>query len=443
MSNLRHFLSLLIALYYVQVCLGSSVPSAQQRQNAALSMTVVGWDFALIQWESSALREKLQAWWTQPAAKLSTDEATQLVRDYLERAQRMSAIEWEINQRMSNPSDHVPEGSTAEQLQKELEHLRKTQQTHRVTVEQVIEQQIAWTLVQKDIGLSGRPWPPVKFSFTEPPKKMVVSPRTRIETVYSRMVSADISQSAIETSEKTIYQDYDFSGYITNIGGLGAYPAMVVDRASLEWVLSTVAHEWVHNYLTFFPLGINYLTSSEIATINETVADIVGNEIGAHALETFYPEFLPVDLNPMETWNRFVEERIEPQPPRFNFGLQMRLTRLMVDRLLAEGKVTEAEAYMEERRQLFVQHGYGLRVLNQAYFAFHGSYATGPASTDPIGPKLQELREAFPELSLFLQTVRGFTSLAEIDKELQSGKLQSEKKLPFTHIGSFVGFVVF
>jgi len=134
------------------------------------------------------------------------------------------------------------------------------------------------------------------------------------------------------------------------------------------------------------------------------VADIVGNEIGAYALATFYPEHLPADLDPAEAWDRF---------------------RLEVDRLLAEGKVEEAEAYMEKRRQRFVQHGYGLRVLNQAYFAFHGSYATGPASSDPIGPKLQELKEVIPDLAHFLQTVRGFTSLTEIEEKLQSCKGQN------------------
>ena len=427
MINFRRLLSLLIILYIAQGCVGSSVPSAQQRQNAVFGMTVTGWGFDLLQWESSSLREKLQAWWTQPAAKLPTDEAAQLVRDYLDRAQHIGAVEWEIEQRLSAPSDRAvgPDEPTVADLQDELEHLRTQQQANRVIVEQVIEQQVAWALVEKGIGLSGRPWPPVKFAFTEPPKKMVVSPRDRIETVYSQMLSADISQSAIEASEETIYYEHDFSGYITNIGGLGAYPAMVVDRASLPWVLSTVAHEWIHNYLTFFPLGANYLTSPEIATINETVADIVGNEIGAYALATFYPEHLPVDLDPAEAWDRFVAERIEVQPPRFNFGLEMRLTRLEVDRLLAEGKVEEAEAYMEKRRQRFVQHGYGLRVLNQAYFAFHGSYATGPASSDPIGPKLQELKEVIPDLAHFLQTVRGFTSLTEIEEKLQSCKGQN------------------
>ncbi|MCB0054769.1 MAG: hypothetical protein KDE24_35070, partial [Caldilinea sp.] len=74
--------------------------------------------------------------------------------------------------------------------------------------------------------------------------------------------------------------------------------------------------------------------------------------------------------------------------------------------------------YMEIRRLLFVENGYDIRKLNQAYFAFHGSYGTGAAATSPIGPKLEELRSLVPDVRTFLQTVRGFTSPEDIDRAL-------------------------
>ena len=63
------------------------------------------------------------------------------------------------------------------------------------------------------------------------------------------------------------------------------------------------------------------------------------------------------------------------------------------DRLLAEGKVNEAEWYMEFQRRYFVANGYRLRRLNQAYFAFHGAYADvrGASGSDPIGPAVRRL----------------------------------------------------
>ena len=46
-----------------------------------------------------------------------------------------------------------------------------------------------------------------------------------------------------------------------------------------------------------------------------------------------------------------------PEPPEFDFRLEMRKTRIRADELLEDGKIEEAEAYMEERRQVFVAEG--------------------------------------------------------------------------------------
>ncbi len=97
----------------------------------------------------------------------------------------------------------------------------------------------------------------------------------------------------------------------------------------------------------------------------------------------------------------------------------MRETRLEVDRLLAAGRITEAEQYMETRREILVQRGYAIRKLNQAYFAFHGSYAVGPAATDPIGAKLRALRQRTASLAEFVQAVSRLTSVAGLDALLQ------------------------
>jgi hypothetical protein len=102
----------------------------------------------------------------------------------------------------------------------------------------------------------------------------------------------------------------------------------------------------------------------------------------------------------------------------FEFGPFMRETRLTVDRLLAEGHVSEAEAYMEARRKILIDHGYIIRKLNQAYFAFHGSYAVGPAATDPIGGKLRALRDRSASLAEFLRAVAHFTTPSALDAAL-------------------------
>ena len=88
----------------------------------------------------------------------------------------------------------------------------------------------------------------------------------------------------------------------------------------------------------------------------------------------------------------------------------MRATRVRVDGLLAAGEVAEAEAYMEERRRVFVANGYYIRRLNQAYFAFHGTYATsGAAGVSVVGEQVAELRRRSPTLGEFLRTAAQFT----------------------------------
>jgi hypothetical protein len=195
---------------------------------------------------------------------------------------------------------------------------------------------------------------------------------------------------------------------------------MLTDEASLSWILYTVAHEWLHTYMAFHPLGWHMFDSPQMDTINETVATIVGEEVGAEVGWRYYgiPQPKPQPL-PEST-----AKLPPPDPNKFDFRLEMRRTRLKVDELLKEGKIEEAEAYMEARRKLFVEHGYYIRKLNQAYFAFHGTYATTGASTDPIGPKLRELRSLTPDLATFIHQVQRISKPEDLDALLVKWRTQ-------------------
>ena len=389
---------------------GSAIPATEAQQRGK-AMIVAGWGFDLLGWEVEAITAKLRALLNQPAHGLTYAESVSLVHDYLEQAQSIRKLENDINRAFAeNNHQATPE---TKRWQEQVSVLRTQQQAKRPAVEQIIEGQVAHELAKEGLTWANNVFPPVQFTFVEPPRKLVVSPRDKIETIYSQMLTAEMSIETIEQSEAAYRQQYDVSAYITNIGGLGAFPTMVIDRAGLEWILSTVAHEWCHNYLTLFPLGLNYMTSADLTTINETVAEIVGNEIGERTLRTFYPD----QVRPPEPARPLAQAKPD-EPSPFDFGTEMRETRLRVDGLLAAGQVEAAERYMEARRRLFVQHGYPLRVLNQAYFAFHGSYGTSAASTSPIGPKLEELRTLTPDLQTFLVVVRNITSVEELDAVL-------------------------
>jgi hypothetical protein len=94
----------------------------------------------------------------------------------------------------------------------------------------------------------------------------------------------------------------------------------------------------------------------------------------------------------------------------FDFYGELCNTRNTVDTLLLLKNVAEAEAYMERRRLEFAEHGYYIRKLNQAYFAFYGCYANQPGFENPIGVDLRNLRDRSPSLAAFVQLASSFNS---------------------------------
>jgi hypothetical protein len=98
----------------------------------------------------------------------------------------------------------------------------------------------------------------------------------------------------------------------------------------------------------------------------------------------------------------------------------MHETRVNVDALLAEGRIEDAEAYMEVRRQFFWENGYRIRKLNQAFFAFHGAYADTPGGAagaeDPIGPAVRALREQSDSLAAFINKISWMWTFEQLQK---------------------------
>ena len=95
---------------------------------------------------------------------------------------------------------------------------------------------------------------------------------------------------------------------------------------------------------------------------------------------------------------------------RFDANRYLRETRERTDDLLAEGHVEEAEASMEERRVELAANGVFIRKLNQAFFAFRGTYADSPVSVSPVFRQLTLLRRAEPTLKSFVDSVAAIRS---------------------------------
>jgi hypothetical protein len=112
------------------------------------------------------------------------------------------------------------------------------------------------------------------------------------------------------------------------------------------------------------------------------------------------------------------------EEPSIDFREEMHELRLEVDSLLSEGKIAEAEALMEKKREFLAENGFYIRKINQAYFAFHGLYGDTPASSSPIGPKMLALRQLNPSLGDFIQSVADITSEEELDRLLAERALE-------------------
>jgi hypothetical protein len=157
--------------------------------------------------------------------------------------------------------------------------------------------------------------------------------------------------------------------------------------------------------------------------MNETTASIVGTEIGTYVVQNHYPELLVSKRDPSRV--AFDEATLpfpELQDALFDFRAEMHETRVTADKMLAEGKIEEAEAYMEQRRQFLWENGYLLRKLNQAYFAFHGAYADSPggaAGEDPVGPAVRALREQSDSLADFVNTIAWMSSFEQLQQTVQ------------------------
>ena len=301
-------------------------------------------------------------------------------------------------------------------LEEELARLLARRSELRNDAEETLESAISAVVVEDGLSTwAGLVFPPTDVRLTNTPKVLVTSPRDRIERIDDVLMGPEISTEEKERIEEELLSGSDLSSLVVDIGGVATYPASIPDNQALRWTLQIAAHEWLHHYLFFRPLGRHMFDSPEMETLNETVANVAGREIGDRAFGllggTIEDGMAPGDG--VET-----TDAVDP-PPGFDFGIEMRETRRMADGLLAEGRIDEAEAYMEQRRRLFVENGHDIRKLNQAYFAFHGTYADSPFSVSPIGEQLERYRGAFGSVGEFIRSVSAMYSYGRFRAELK------------------------
>jgi len=377
--------------------------------------------FNFWRWEAEALWGKLTLWLLQPQRYMTEADRCRFVRDWVERVSQARRLEAKIADAYTDPSIQDPFQATAE-IRAERDRLRREIAVRQPIAEAIIEEQVGVVLARDASSILGQPAPPVGIHITPLPQVLILSLRERIVAIHQTELVPGLTADRADALERRIDQAFNVSSLVTSIGGMSAWPAMVLEYPSLEWWMEVTAHEWTHHYLYFFPLGWEYEKNWEARVINETVATLVGWEIARRTLAQYYPDLAPTK----EPWAEEEESPTPPPPPSepeaFDFNREMHETRVRVDALLLQGRIEEAEKYMERRRQFFWEHGYRIRKLNQAYFALYGSYAAAPvgaAGKDPVGPAVRRVwRLVERDPRRFLQQVRGVTSLDELLQSL-------------------------
>lgn len=404
---------LLLLLMAVVLLLARETPAFGTEEDK-LNALVGQRQFDFLVWETVAFLSKAEAALTSGHTFLTEAERKQVVLDYLDLLFYVQTINTAITNLYVDPAITDPDAASAD-LQAQLLQSRSELNDMQPLAEAILQDQVTAVLADEGFDIAGQTWPPVMMHMTPLPWVMIISPRDRIERLYQRTLVPGLNTAEHEGLETAVNSTLDLSALVVPIGGLGTYPSMIQESTNINWLAEVTAHEWSHHWMGFYPVGLFY-NQPDVRIINETIASIIDQEIGTKVIARYYPEFSPPPAPPSNP----APPAPDPNtPPPFDFRAEMAATRIRVDELLAEGEIEEAETFMEEQRLVFVENGYSIRKLNQAYFAFYGAYAAEPGGatgSDPTGPMLRDIRAQSPSLRAFMDTVAPVNSLAELEQ---------------------------
>lgn len=357
--------------------------------------------FSLVLWEIQHLPLKWShlAWELFPGNKTSDEERKKIVKEYLS-----------IVKKLNQTKEHVstPRNLANPKYSSNIRSLEIERKALKARAEEAIESILSEVIQKQDLGLPlGILLPPTDFHFGSPPRILVTSPRNVIKLSGTKLIKPNITGAERQIVEKSAESDGKTSALVDDLAGLGTYPAIVSDSSSLRDLLRTAAHEWMHNYWILHPLGRNMWDSTEMRTINETSANIAGNEIGDIAFQ-----LMGGDLR--DSANKYEQPSVLS-----HWDSKLMETRKEVDKLLSLNEIEKAEKLMKEKTWELRLGGYGVRKINQAYFAFRGQYADSPASTSTLGKDLQDYRSYFPNVGSFIKSISTVSSNEQFIELLQ------------------------
>ena len=369
----------------------------------------------LVRWEASHLLDK---WWSRVGDLVlrrdtSAEARATAVAVFFDLGEELRGAEADRSRVLA-----APEGGdlSSGAITPKIEALEAQRRELQPFAEETIEAAITSAL--EDAGvidfIGPLRWPPVDFTFERGALVLVRSPRDEVRRLEDSLLRPDVDLLAQVRLESRIEeQDSGISAFVVRVGGIATYPTQVSPSHSLHDTLILASHEWTHHWLTFRALGLRWWAGGELTSINETLATIVGEEIGDLALTALTGEvFEREPWRPPEP-----AANVSRDPGSFDFQVYMNETRSRLDELLDDGHVAEAEAWLEERRLALMEHGVHIRKLNTAYFAFHGTYAADPrgGSVNPIDAQLRTLRAKAGDLASFVDSIAAIKAVGQLE----------------------------
>jgi len=400
------------------------VPVGDKRSDTAAVQVSLDHTYGLVSWEFENFFDKWRhrVWTALPWTPTSEADRRRALDRYVVLVDELRIAKDLLSEVSSeNGSDQ----GNVSNAQLAVDRLIAERDGFRDGVEEFLEQAVADAIRSAEVDLVGSfVWPPVDFRIDSPPKLLVTSPRDVIRRDEDVLIDPEISIDDIEKIENELAEVANISAIVLQTGGLASYPN-VIPTADLERLLDVAAHEWLHAYLVFNPFGRAYFDGGDIRVMNETLADIFGQEVGLRVYSEITGEPYVAPVRP-ETAMRNTESKNPDGPDGsdsdeetgaddFDFNRFMAETRARTDELLEEGLMDEAESYMESRRIELLDHGHTIRKINQAYFAFHNTYAESPSSTSPIARYLWDLRDQVDTVGELVKLLRPLGTYKEFE----------------------------
>ncbi len=426
-----------IALLLMVMLLSWLIPVGDRRADVTINTVTRGYGYGLVSWEFENFFDKWehQAWAILPWTPSSEADRLRALDRYVVLVDELRDAKNLLNSAISASGADTEKTSDA---QAAIDRLISERDALRDGVEELLEQAIADALRSGPVDLvDSFVWPPVDFRIDSPPKLLVTSPRDVILRGKEVLINPDISVDDVTRIENELSALEDISAIVIQTGGLAIYPN-VIPTTGLKRLLNVASHEWLHAYLVFNPLGRAYFNGGDIRSVNETLADIFGREVGLRVYSEITGEPYIAPVRPESALPKIVSQKLPDDAAAseaddisdteaFDFNRFMAETRDRTDVLLEEGLIEEAEAYMESRRVELLGHGFTIRKINQAYFAFHGTYAESPSSTSPIARYLWDLREQVGTVGELVKLLEPIATYKEFEQLLTERGIRLEE----------------